>query len=309
MPRIAVRTTPYSNVARCTRHYKAKRDLILRALGKASFINGSQFVVTWISPKGEVDVYASELLQDFTGHACKDAILDRAALEAHAGRIRSENDKRWADVARLEVLRPSQKGKAEAAEVMASVAGRDMDGEDDGMLSGDEQDGDEGDADLDEGSDPDRTLVEDEGSSPPRSHGSSSGSKALRKTASAFGQDSMMMTTTASATLAGVEDPTPEQAKAMSEMHAFHLTPSDMAGYYQTRFTWLQQDVCKLIVKAWIKVIEPKKQNKYPYNKGDSSKPDWWPEGVRHREPDHLHKQGECFCSSCRGRRLTLQNA
>lgn len=168
---------------------------------------------------------------------------------------------------------------------------------------------DGGDDEYDE-SDPDRTMVDDEGSSPPRR----AGGKALRKSTTATttgGAVTMMSTFSAVPTLkrmsssfsqhdtaagASLEDPTPEQAKAMSEMHAFRLKPEELPNYYQSRFSWLQQDVCKLIVKAWIKVIEPKKQNKFPYNKGDSFKPEWWPEGVRHREPDHLHKQGKPFC-------------
>ncbi|KAK2742682.1 hypothetical protein FQN57_005137 [Myotisia sp. PD_48] len=50
----------------------------------------------------------------------------------------------------------------------------------------------------------------------------------------------------------------------------------------------------------WTTMFQPKKQNKYPYNgghgadgkKGDpeKTKPDWWPPGVIHREPDHLSK-------------------
>jgi|SRR3569833_1184438 len=68
---------------------------------------------------------------------------------------------------------------------------------------------------------------------------------------------------------------------------------------YDQRFRNLQQSACKLIAKAWVKLIEPKKQSNYPYT-GDKI-PDWWPkpwgsgkaELVRHKEPDHLHKHGE----------------
>jgi hypothetical protein len=31
---------------------------------------------------------------------------------------------------------------------------------------------------------------------------------------------------------------------------------------------------------------------KHPYNQGEESKPDWWPPGVIHKEPDHLRKPG-----------------
>lgn len=64
----------------------------------------------------------------------------------------------------------------------------------------------------------------------------------------------------------------------------------EVTAFLETRFRQLQQLVCKIVAKAWIKVIEPKKQTRYPYNKGEDSKPTWWPDEVRHKEPDHLMK-------------------
>lgn len=52
----------------------------------------------------------------------------------------------------------------------------------------------------------------------------------------------------------------------------------------------LQQVPCKVIAKAWIKTIEPKKQTSHPYKLAEASKPPWWPRTVRHVEPDHLLK-------------------
>ncbi|MCJ1377779.1 hypothetical protein MMC17_000875 [Xylographa soralifera] len=73
--------------------------------------------------------------------------------------------------------------------------------------------------------------------------------------------------------------------------------------FYTTRFIQMQQIACKTISKAWIKVVQPKKQALYPYNggkraavagnpgNGDLTKPDWWPRfGCRHKEPDHIEK-------------------
>lgn len=65
---------------------------------------------------------------------------------------------------------------------------------------------------------------------------------------------------------------------------------AEVTAFLETRFRQLQQLVCKIVAKAWIKVIEPKKQTRYPYNKGEESKPLWWPDDVRHKEPDHLMK-------------------
>lgn len=73
-----------------------------------------------------------------------------------------------------------------------------------------------------------------------------------------------------------------------------HLPLDDRGSlekYLQSAFKQLRQVPCKSIVKAWIKVIEPRKKTKYPYIKGEVTKPDWWPRDVQHREPDHLQKE------------------
>lgn len=64
----------------------------------------------------------------------------------------------------------------------------------------------------------------------------------------------------------------------------------DVKNYLYNCFEEFQQIPCKLLSKAWIKLIEPRKQSKYPYKQGDSSKPYWWPANCIHREPDHLKK-------------------
>ncbi|OOG00580.1 hypothetical protein ASPCADRAFT_511544 [Aspergillus carbonarius ITEM 5010] len=72
--------------------------------------------------------------------------------------------------------------------------------------------------------------------------------------------------------------------------------------YYEKAFDSLQQINCRILAKAYIKLVEPRKQVNYPYNgrkiiSGSSqqfdpelTKPAWWPSGVTHREPDHLLK-------------------
>ncbi|KAF7590184.1 hypothetical protein BBP40_003157, partial [Aspergillus hancockii] len=72
--------------------------------------------------------------------------------------------------------------------------------------------------------------------------------------------------------------------------------------YYEKAFESLQQINCRILAKAYIKLVEPRKQVNYPYNgrkiiSGSSqqfdpelTKPGWWPSGVTHREPDHLLK-------------------
>lgn len=65
----------------------------------------------------------------------------------------------------------------------------------------------------------------------------------------------------------------------------------------------LQQLGCRTMAKEWIKAIHPKKQSTNPYNgknpetkqQGDPNdiKPVYWPNDVQHKEPDHIHKEGD----------------
>ena len=72
-------------------------------------------------------------------------------------------------------------------------------------------------------------------------------------------------------------------------------------NFYDQRFKSCQQSACKLIAKAWVKAVEPKKQSTHPYTGSDEKAPGWWPkpwgntkeDKVRHKEPDHLYKRGE----------------
>lgn len=81
--------------------------------------------------------------------------------------------------------------------------------------------------------------------------------------------------------------------------------------YYRRTCTNLGQSLLKGIMKAWIKLREPSKQVRHPYNGGPNvsddpqnpgrdSVPEWWctqenwkeGTGCRHKEPDHLGKRG-----------------
>lgn len=61
--------------------------------------------------------------------------------------------------------------------------------------------------------------------------------------------------------------------------------------FYLNAFEAFQQLNCRVIAKSYIKAIEPNKKINFPYNKGDSKKPKWWPSHVWHKEPDHLPKK------------------
>lgn len=79
MPRIPTRLEPYSSPARQQRHYKSKRDRTLKALGSASYINGSQFAVILVNAKGEVESFASELFKPKLGEWFDQAVKEEAS--------------------------------------------------------------------------------------------------------------------------------------------------------------------------------------------------------------------------------------
>ncbi|KAJ5753680.1 uncharacterized protein N7511_007833 [Penicillium nucicola] len=72
--------------------------------------------------------------------------------------------------------------------------------------------------------------------------------------------------------------------------------------YYEKVFENLQQTNCRILAKVYVRLVEPRKQVRFPYNgrknvagvthqwSPEETKPPWWPLEVRHREPDHLHK-------------------
>jgi hypothetical protein len=108
----------------------------------------------------------------------------------------------------------------------------------------------------------------------------------------------------------------PDQAIAKNECRLELQTvislrdPYCLRRYYAKVFESLQQTNCRLIAKSYVKLVEPHKQVLYPYNgrktvagityemTPSETKPPWWPSGVRHREPDHLHKPGRVMSPS-----------
>lgn len=85
-----------------------------------------------------------------------------------------------------------------------------------------------------------------------------------------------------------------------------------VVAFLYSRFLQVQQNVGKVIAKAWIKAICPKKQGNYPYvdsnprpeqprakkaYEGPPRIPTFWPDikKCRHREPDHTSKKGKRF--------------
>ncbi|KAH8898838.1 hypothetical protein GQ53DRAFT_635542 [Thozetella sp. PMI_491] len=72
-------------------------------------------------------------------------------------------------------------------------------------------------------------------------------------------------------------------------------------AFYDSRFKYCQQTVCKLIAKAWVKLLRLR-WNSFSTSSG-STVPDWWPKPwgagpdnkVRFKEPDHLYKKERVY--------------
>lgn len=95
------------------------------------------------------------------------------------------------------------------------------------------------------------------------------------------------------------EDVIPTPTTASSKRAIVISNEKELWDFYDQRLKNCQQNACKLMAKAWIKAVEPKKQSTHPYTGKDERAPDWWPqpwgdtkeEKVRHKEPDHLYKR------------------
>ncbi|KAL4870867.1 hypothetical protein BDV12DRAFT_45261 [Aspergillus spectabilis] len=98
----------------------------------------------------------------------------------------------------------------------------------------------------------------------------------------------------------GWEPPSPSPSLKRSTLRVGRT--SDLRMYYEKAFDCFQQLNCRVLAKAFVKRVEPRKQVNHPYNgrktiagetlefDPEKTKPMWWPAGVTHREPDHLGK-------------------
>ena len=282
MPRIPIRVEPYSNPQRRQRHFKNKRDQILRALGKASYINGSQFAILWVNSKGESEQYASEIFQGRLPVWFNPEVLN--------------------DAQRLVLAQPLPTDPP----ACSGQSIDDAEGTGSGSLDEELED--------DNLSDPTTGWEQDERSARPPLSASAQHGHMARHTSVAdvlsmetqtdprsFSQSNELSLLErrqqrGNMLASGSDDRTMSVNTGMDPTSNGDYRPivigncDEVGTFFETRFRQLQQLVCKIVAKAWIKVIEPKKQTRFPYNRGEESKPSWWPDDVRHKEPDHLMK-------------------
>ncbi|KAG8923964.1 hypothetical protein FRC01_012117 [Tulasnella sp. 417] len=250
MPRIAPRTEPYDNPSRQQRHYKAKRDQVLNILARSS---ASARLIKFAVVQRKTPI--SYLRPIGTLKASHVSRCNFALLFVNArGQADCYSSKLFAP--KLDKWFNDQVVK-EAVEltrnhVLQQAASQQKDSE---LLPEDQID-----------DDPLSFMNPPFSQSQPAVPGRSANNK------SHDGEES------------GSHSPEPFPT------HALHfLTPTGVSdAYYNDVFQRMQQNAAKIIAKCWIKIIEPKKQSRHPYREAEESRPDWWPHGIRHKEPDHL---------------------
>lgn len=301
MGRIAPRTDPYSSPTRQQRHYKTKRDQILRQLCKASYINASHFAIIWTNSRGEVETFASELFQAKLGSWFpKDVVQDASATALSRRNARSKAS-RSSVVEKENVKEESEDGEGEdwnGADIVSHPVQHTQ-----------------------------MNVVEDPPPLPlPLPAVGSMRAPVLRRTTSLPGpveyshvkeRGRSVSFAPGTGGRAGGKRAREEEGPQEKRYRAIFVGDgAAMHIFFETRLRQLQQLVCKIVAKAWIKVVEPKKQTKYPYNRGELGRPAWWPAQARHKEPDHLMKPERLVllmtmlrCGMARVSRLELATA
>ena len=277
MPRIPVRTEPYSSPTRQHRHFKSKRDIILRTLGKAAFINGSQFAILWVTASGQIETYGSDVLQPKLEHWFNERVLDEAKRL-----VLNANERRHVQ---------SKFNKFNSILEPVTDETTEEDCQNPFLNSSSPQD-------FHSSIDSDEMESKNLGKLPPDSP---SRNTRARKKLSPL--DPNVANSIFAPTVPSLNSKPPSLPTSSSDVNVnlpnslIFTSESDVKVYTQSKFIELQQTSCKRVCKAWIKIIEPKKQTRFPYQKGDEVKPNWWPTEIRHREPDHLQKTGKFLFS------------
>ncbi|KAM0752046.1 hypothetical protein T439DRAFT_379175 [Meredithblackwellia eburnea MCA 4105] len=316
---MGVRTVPYSTPRRRQKHYRVQSRAILRALGAASYLNGSQFAILWVNANGQSEVYSSDLFQRKLDNWFPTPLLNEATSIVVAAQAEREK--------RLEELSQGPAPKTLPADVFAPNGSVLSLNEDNAPTARDEDDTDEDGEDGSPGNLPSRS--DNPSRSQARSRPSTAGSitqghfaspfYAIRQTpitrsvpvppgvpSSPPSSSSAPTRVTRSLSLLNVGPdpqsspgeisgyPTPHPSSSQpppTPTHAQHtFTAPALTAWYSDKISSIIVRACCTICKIWIKVVEPKKQTNFPYLSGDTGKPPWWPENVRHREPEHLVK-------------------
>ncbi|GAA5832019.1 hypothetical protein JCM11251_002788 [Rhodosporidiobolus azoricus] len=279
--------------------FHLRRSRTLRSLARSSSRNGSQFAILLVNPSGEqVELYASEALRDHVGRWLGDA---REEAKETVQRYQHERD-----------VKARQGIKSDGPDKVYGPNGEMFDPGPgtDGLT--DEEVGDSmqqdapstvparplGGANYDEFlPSPSRVgLAKPGGSAAPSPSALASSSRVTRSHStthlSPHQQPSPAPSPAAASPASALSPGGPSRGlpRSPTPLLPWRFTPESLETWYEGKFSDFNHKTDKLIAKAWIKASEPQKRTRYPYEKGEETKPSWWPTGVRHKEPDHLNK-------------------
>ncbi|GAA5995596.1 uncharacterized protein JCM10292_005272 [Rhodotorula paludigena] len=311
-------------------HYREARTQILRTLGKSAHRNGSQFAILWVTPDGRSEAFASEALQDrLQNWLGKDAQAEarelvrrhraerdqrrRAGLEVLAG------DKVFGTAGEIVAHTETTKGL-----FLSDGDAMDLGDSEEGALSGrvpilidpstllspdalplpppPAPFGNDDSLPAPSAVGGASPVLGNDFSPPAFSHGLPGTATSSRFNGSAheLGPSPRLSAASAPSPAGSSSSPflapsavapvPPVTSPVPSRLIRRTFTPDELVDWYSERFGDLWHKVDKLVCKAWIKTVEPQKQTKFQYQRGDKTKPGWWPESVRHKEPDHLAK-------------------
>ncbi|GAA5900891.1 uncharacterized protein JCM6883_004688 [Sporobolomyces salmoneus] len=273
-------------------HYRAAKGKILRSLGACTYRNGSQFAIVWVSPSGEVaDAYASEAFQPKLEEWLGSSVQQDAKEIAKSWRLDKERRKS-AGEERLEV-----EGVYSTEGIYVFSPDQIIDEE---MSDGEGMER--------TGSTTSRGATSSSSTSNqnpmrPRSRTGGATSSSERIPSSSNHRSTRSITTldggkaqqhpSPSFSANSVTSPIPTSSTLSSngQTPALKLTREELDGWFTSRLSELSHKTDKIVCRSWIKAIEPHKQTRFPYQKGEETKPSWWPPQMRHKEPDHLAKQ------------------
>ncbi|KTW28328.1 uncharacterized protein T551_02747 [Pneumocystis jirovecii RU7] len=296
MPRIPVRVEPYSSPSHQNRHFKCRRDRILRALCRSCYINKSNFAILLVNAKGDYETYASEAFQGqlkswFNQKVLNDAKSLALAYQKSTETFRNELIRKTAENKENISFNVENFGEGIVSNALHEESLSDF-------LSSDSLKSKTADSLYEESLT--NNISELDSDLSKSFHFKNHPKKKVLPLASNINNQNCevknnlnrpCLSELASLNSSNVRD---ENCPSVSREHKYKPlvigNTHEVIAFMESRFKELQQSVCKIVAKAWIKVMEPKKQTRHPYNKGDESKPSWWPNNVRHKEPDHLMK-------------------
>lgn len=299
------RTVPYSTPKRRQKHYKQQSRAILRALGASSFLNGSQFSLLLVNADGQHELFSSDLFQQkLTEWFPRAVVAEARELVIAAAGERDAYVQELSQGPPPAVLAGDVFGPTGTAISLVEGAG--------GPAVEDDSDDD------DEGFPADRLARST--SSRPQANGNaaarSSFQTALQKIPHPLASSAAASPSSPPSPAAGstrvtrslsvltvpppnavydspYPSPLPSASSFVPPTHTqVVFTPQSLAAWYTDKFKSLQTKASNTVCKLWIRVIEPKKQTNFPYISGAAGQPSWWPANVRHKEPDHLGKEG-----------------